>query len=177
MQAAEVNTRLEQALSRLMLRDSHLLTVDASERSITHQLAVHLMEQFPGYDIDCEYNRDGFDVKRLELAERRTRDDDTEAVTVFPDIVVHLRGHNNDNLLVIEVKNADHGSASSTTWRSCAPSRLVLPIATPSTSRSVGMTVESRSLTRIGSTEGVSADRLKQWRQRLRSTIERAAKD
>jgi hypothetical protein len=47
MQAAEVNTRLEQALSRLMLRDSHLLTVDASERSMTHQLAVHPWSSFP----------------------------------------------------------------------------------------------------------------------------------
>lgn len=104
MDEAEVAVRLNAALKCLCERDLHLLNVDASERSMTHRLAVHLIEQFPDHDIDCEYNRDGFDVKRLELAERAAKDDDVEAVTVFPDIVVHRRGHNDDNLLVIEVK-------------------------------------------------------------------------
>ncbi|RTL28096.1 MAG: hypothetical protein EKK47_16710 [Burkholderiales bacterium] len=115
MDEAEVSVRLNAALKCLCERDLHLLNVDASERSMTHRLAVHLIEQFPDHDIDCEYNRDGFDVKRLELAERAAKDDDVEAVTVFPDIVVHRRGHNDDNLLVIEVKkrgsriSADYG--------------------------------------------------------------------
>lgn len=106
MDEAEVAARLDAALSRLRDLDLHLLSVDASERSMTHRLAVHLIEQFPCYDIDCEYNRDGFDVKRLQLSEPPVPvgDDALDAVTVFPDIVVHRRGHNEDNLLVIEVK-------------------------------------------------------------------------
>lgn len=102
----DVQWLLEQALEAFYAAEMHLLRTDASERSMTHRLALHLTPLFPDYDVDCEYNRDGFDVKRLALHERAVQDDDTEAVTVFPDIVVHRRGHNDANLLVIEVKKA-----------------------------------------------------------------------
>lgn len=94
----------ENALDSLCAVDHHLLHVDASERSISHRLAMHLASRFPDFDVDCEYNRDGFDVKRLAFSEREVRDDDVDAVTVFPDIVVHKRGHNKSNLLVVEMK-------------------------------------------------------------------------
>jgi len=97
---------LAAALDAFHAAELHLLRTDASERSMTHRLAMHLTPLFPDFDVDCEYNRDGFEVKRLELHERPVQDDDTEAVTVFPDIVVHRRGHNDANLLVIEVKKA-----------------------------------------------------------------------
>lgn len=40
------------------------------------------MREFPEYDVDCEYNRDGFDVTRLKLSERPTTDDNVEAVAL-----------------------------------------------------------------------------------------------
>ena len=40
------------ALERLIAKDSYLLLVDANERSLTHQLAVHLAKAFPDYDVD-----------------------------------------------------------------------------------------------------------------------------
>lgn len=101
-----VDQLLTEALDAFHAAELHLLRTDASERSMTHRLALYLTPLFPGFDVDCEYNRDGFDVKRLALHERAAKDDDTEAVTVFPDIVVHRRGHNDANLLVIEVKKA-----------------------------------------------------------------------
>jgi hypothetical protein len=101
-----VQELLAKALDVFHAAELHLLRTDASERSMTHRLALHLTPLFPEFDVDCEYNRDGFDVKRLALHERPVQDDDTEAVTVFPDIVVHRRGHNDANLLVIEVKKA-----------------------------------------------------------------------
>jgi len=94
----------ESALDSLCAVDQHLLHVNASERSMSHRLAVHLASRFPDFDVDCEYNRDGFDVKRLALSEQPVRDDDVNAVTVFPDIVVHKRGHSKSNLLVVEMK-------------------------------------------------------------------------
>lgn len=97
---------LSRALDRLIECDSYLLDANSSERSVTHRLAVYLMEVFPDYDVDCEYNRDGFDVKRLELPQRNCVDDALDAVTVFPDIVVHRRGSNKHNLFVIEVKKS-----------------------------------------------------------------------
>ena len=105
----EIAGCLNRAIDALLEADGHLIAVDSSERSISHCLAVHLMHQVPGYSVDCEYNRDGFDVKRLELNERQTTDNNIEAVTVFPDIVVHERGINERNLLAVEMKK---GSSS-----------------------------------------------------------------
>lgn len=99
-----IESCLNRALDALFEIDIYLLRVDSSERSISHRLAIHLMHEVPGYDIDCEYNRDGFDVKRLLLAQRKVTDDDIEAVTVFPDIIIHRRGTKEHNLLAIEMK-------------------------------------------------------------------------
>jgi hypothetical protein len=102
-----VSNALDLSIEALWARDRYLLEAGTSERSLTHQLAVHLSPFFPEYSVDCEYNRDGFDVKRLALPERRgTQDDSLDAVTVFPDVIVHQRGTNRRNLLVVEVKKA-----------------------------------------------------------------------
>jgi|SRR5882724_60995 len=110
MNRAQIETALNRAIDKFVECDKHLLAADANERSMCHRIAVYLEQETPGYDIDCEYNRDGFDVKRLELAQRHTSTDNDEAVTVFPDIIVHRRGNNNDNLLVVEMKKAAAGT-------------------------------------------------------------------
>ena len=51
-----------------------------------------------------EYNRHLDDPKRLQLPRRDAADDELHATTVFPDIIVHVRGTDNHNLLVLEVK-------------------------------------------------------------------------
>lgn len=97
-----------------MGRDKQLLREDANERSITHKLAGHLEKHFPHYDVDCEYNRNCGDVKRLqsfpelESFPEEAKTDDTNATTVFPDIIVHQRGkpEGQGNLLVIEAKKS-----------------------------------------------------------------------
>jgi hypothetical protein len=102
----EVDRRVRNAIDRLLERDAYLLRVDASERSITHKLAEWLQKEFRGWDVDCEYNRDGCDSKTLDLAPNDlVKEDDTCAQTVFPDIIVHHRGPD-DNLLVIEAKKS-----------------------------------------------------------------------
>jgi hypothetical protein len=53
----------------------------------------------------CEYNRNHDDPKRLKLRPEAVRTNDTQAQTVFPDIIVHKR-HTDENLLVIEVKKS-----------------------------------------------------------------------
>lgn len=96
------------ALSDLIEIDVHLLSAGCSERSITHQLAVHLSKHFPLHHVDCEYNRYGDLPKRLQdIVEKRTVTSNAiDAITVFPDVIVHKRGHDGENLLVIEVKKA-----------------------------------------------------------------------
>jgi hypothetical protein len=51
-----------------------------------------------------EYNRHGAETKRLTLPPRKTLDRELRATTVFPDILVHKRNTDQDNLLVLEMK-------------------------------------------------------------------------
>jgi hypothetical protein len=44
----------------LLMHEQPLLDFDlVHERSTAHRLAVHLDHQFPGWNVDCEYDRDG----------------------------------------------------------------------------------------------------------------------
>jgi hypothetical protein len=107
----EIRSAVSAAIAALCADDRHLLDANASERSMSHMLAVHLISRFPGYEIDCEYNRDGFDVKKLMLSDRSVTVDQLDAVTVFPDIIVHKRGRQDQNLLVLEMKKASSAVA------------------------------------------------------------------
>ena len=93
------------AITRLLMEDGELLRVDANERSITHCLASHLKAELPYLHVDCEYNRDGIEPKRIRGISQETSSNDTEAKTVFPDIIAHIRG-TDINYLVIEVKKS-----------------------------------------------------------------------
>lgn len=98
-----IKARLESALNKLLRRDIDLLRLDVNERAITHRLAMYLQEDFLEWDVDCEYNRSHDQVKQLKFPEGECRPDDTNAKTVFPDVIVHRR-NTDQNLLVIEVK-------------------------------------------------------------------------
>jgi len=93
------------ALAALLEQDRHLLQVDANERAITYRFAIYLQEQMPGWHIDCEYNRDGIEPKKLRHLELYPDSDDVEAKTVFPDVIAHHRG-THENYLVIEFKKS-----------------------------------------------------------------------
>jgi len=106
---AEVQEALREALRRLYEADYHLLEADVNERSITHLLAVYLRERFHrDWDVDCEYNRNGTEKKRLPLRAVQVSSDDTTGKTVYPDIIVHHRGQTGRgaNLLILEAKKA-----------------------------------------------------------------------
>jgi hypothetical protein len=93
------------ALHTLMERDAHLLDVDANERSITFRFAMYLQSKLSDWEIDCEFNRDGVDPKRLVYLGLHPDSDDEEAKTVFPDVIAHRRG-TTQNFLVIEFKKS-----------------------------------------------------------------------
>jgi hypothetical protein len=108
---------IEGALEELLHEEFELFDLDANERSITHMLAKHLEPWFPGYSVDCEYNRDGIDPKALILGGTcqapvnwdLTEGDIGEGKTVYPDIIVHKRG-TAENLLVVEAKKSSNKS-------------------------------------------------------------------
>ena len=109
MEFAEIENKIKVAANDFEAQHSTLLEVKANERSMTHKLAECLQKEFIGWDVDCEYNRKGFDPKRLNLTPEPILSDDDNATTVFPDIIVHRR-LTQENLLVIEAKKVELGA-------------------------------------------------------------------
>ena len=102
-----LHAMVENALREFFRHDKQLLHIDANERSITHKLAEHLQRQFVNLNVDCEYNRRGGDPKKLVVDRETNCTDDLDAKTVYPDIIIHKRGHDCSNELVIEVKKTN----------------------------------------------------------------------
>ena len=96
---------VQTAIDQMLLHDADLLALDVSERAMAHQLARHMSRNVdPPLSVDCEYNRDGVDPKRLVLPRRTALDDEVRATTVFPDVIVHQRNDPHHNHLVLEIK-------------------------------------------------------------------------
>ena len=107
-----LHEKVGNALRDFFCEDKDLLCRDVNERSVTHKLAEHLQRQFKGLKVDCEYNRHRIAVKRLNVDLVRAEHECTEThcakdPMVYPDIVVHERGCDRNNLLVIEVKKSN----------------------------------------------------------------------
>ena len=105
----QIEKLLNKALKRFYKKDSYLVDMvpgvkqdnggyHVGECAIVFRLA-HYMQNimdktpvFKGYVLDCEYNRNGTDIKKLQ--ENR----------VYPDVIIHQRQNHENNLLVMEVK-------------------------------------------------------------------------
>ncbi len=98
--------KLVTAVQEFYAQESFILEKDLGERALTHRLAVHLEKQYPGWQVDCDYNRLG---ERTLLLPHGTivSTDDTMAKSIYPDIVVHQR-ETPTNLLAIEVRKASN---------------------------------------------------------------------
>lgn len=95
------------ALENFVNNEEYLLNNNVSERTISTHLANYLITESGNitnfrWSIDCEYNRNLDFPKELFI--------NNEHVLVIPDIIIHVRGENNDNynsdnnFLVIEIK-------------------------------------------------------------------------
>ena len=113
LQERDAGSSVLAALNNLLAQDALLLKIDANERSIAYRLAMYLQVQLPDLHVDCEYNRDGIDPKRIQHLGLYPDDEDTEARTAFPDIIAHKRG-TSENYLVIELKKSTNTADRST---------------------------------------------------------------
>jgi hypothetical protein len=92
---------LECAFDELYKNDQYLLKHVVHERSIVFRFGHYLQNlmdgtgKFQGYDLDFEYNRNGRKPKRIPSHPRNG---------AFPDLIIHRRGSNKHNLLVMEFK-------------------------------------------------------------------------
>jgi hypothetical protein len=107
-----VEPRISSALEQVIAYDFQLLEDRAGERSVAHRLAVYLEREFPGWHVDCEFNRQGETGDRgpkcvspslPHLPESRAGQGTAD---VTPDIIVHQR-RSPRNLLAVEVKPSD----------------------------------------------------------------------
>ncbi len=103
MRREELKPLVGQAVNMLFARDAALLLSDNSEWAVAHRLAVYLESLLPGWNIDCEFNRqgEGTDLKARAAGAR-----------VRPDIIVHHRGRvdREHNLLAVELKKTASSS-------------------------------------------------------------------
>lgn len=98
---------LIQALAALA-EEPKLFDFKINERTLTQRLSLYLQPRFgTKLSVDCEYNRmwEETDVKKeLPWGSEQVWSDDCEGRTVYPDIIIHVRGRLFENLLVIEAK-------------------------------------------------------------------------
>lgn len=87
-----VREALRTALNKLLDRDLDLVAMGAHEQAICHRLATYL-DAMTDLNVDCEYNRDMLQPKRLK-----------DGTPFRPDIIIHRRLSNENNLLVVEAK-------------------------------------------------------------------------
>lgn len=87
---------IDDAIRKIVVNDDVLIK-KGQEWALSNKLGMYLFPHFPGWDVDCEYNRVGFEN---EL--KRTSANDYKR----PDVIIHKRGcpERKDNLLWIEVK-------------------------------------------------------------------------
>lgn len=96
-------TLLQEAVNECYANDKTLIDRSMEQASVARifyymQRAIDTddrFEQFREYNLDCEYNKNMYSPKRLVEDERGKR----------PDIILHKRLSNNDNMLILEFKN------------------------------------------------------------------------
>lgn len=98
----------------------------AGERSIVFRFGWYMLETLKiipalGWaDLDCEYNRNHYHSK--ELVYQRTGNSSAASHMVIPDLILHQRRSNDNNLLVIEFKKttASHNARANDISKLCA---------------------------------------------------------
>lgn len=102
MTVDEIESAIWTAVQRFAERDHYLAQMNVCERSMTHKIAGYLESSFPDWDVDCEYNRNGHGPKIVDLPGYTLGR--WKGRKTYPGIVIHRRGDNKRNLLILEAK-------------------------------------------------------------------------
>ena len=93
----------EKAKNEFLEKEKDIIKNDTNERTLTQRLAFYLELQlrknikYNDYSVNCEYNKDGEDIKRLKFGKNAKRK------KIYPDIIIH-QVKIKDNLIAIEMK-------------------------------------------------------------------------
>lgn len=107
MDKNNIKTLIEKSLKELIRRDAGIIHRKVKEECINHRLACYL-EQFlneflnaespTSYNVDLEYNKNCNDPKKIII------DENKNVKAIRPDIIIHERGNNDNNLIAFEIK-------------------------------------------------------------------------
>ncbi len=102
MDKKSIKTLIERALKELIRRDVGLIHRKVKEECINHRLACYLewflSEYESEYSVDLEYNKNYKDPKKIII------DENKNIKAIRPDIIIHERETNANNLIVFEIK-------------------------------------------------------------------------
>ncbi len=101
MDLAYLKKKIKKCIDEFYLNESDLLERKNYEVTISSKFAQYLFMEFPKYDVDCEYDKHINKEKKVDELNRNVR----------PDIVIHKRGTDKNNLVYIEIKT-DHNTQS-----------------------------------------------------------------
>ena len=99
-QIDQLNNITETALNQLYENDIDLIRRRGMERSLSFRFGLYFynltrdIDWLANFDLDLEYNKNGNNIKQTV---RRLRG-------VQPDFILHSRGNNDENILIIEFK-------------------------------------------------------------------------
>ncbi|QIH34548.1 hypothetical protein [Sphingobacterium sp. DR205] len=107
---------LNRAITELLEKEAGNLLRGLSELNISTHLTFYLKPYFQDYNVDAEYNGDidkENDRKALVFAKNRMLEiglepNDENNYRITPDIIIHTRESNENNLVVIEIKKDSH---------------------------------------------------------------------
>lgn len=106
----EIKSKVNVALKKLYFNEFRVIQCKTNENCISHKFAEYLQQEFVEYNVDCEYDRnncsgerhtkflDEYKERMISIYHEPVRGD------VRPDIIVHTRFSNANNILVIEAK-------------------------------------------------------------------------
>jgi hypothetical protein len=97
--SAELYYCIDKSLYEVYLNHYYLIEKHVHERSIVFWFGIYFNKclqetRYKEYNLDFEYNRNSDDVKRTKNFKEGT----------YPDLILHKRGSNKDNILVLEFK-------------------------------------------------------------------------
>jgi len=102
MDKMSVKILIEKALKELIRRDIGLIRRKVKEECINHRLACYLerfLSEYGGeYSVDLEYDKNYNDPKKIG------NDENKNIKAIRPDIIIHERETNDNNLIAFEIK-------------------------------------------------------------------------
>ena len=113
MEYSKIIQKVNRSIRQLLKNEQANLKRNISERNLSSHLAFYLKRRFNEFDIDPEYNgsidyktnyKKGLEIAEDKIKRIKKEKNDNNFYRITPDIIIHKRCIDEENLVVIEVK-------------------------------------------------------------------------